>query len=396
MTATDPDKPDLGELYDEMVEAGALSPGEQPFRQSLYDPQLCSVLDLNWLMDNGRSLEDGTEISRDDIRHAVDAHYIRQRCAPNGKQGFIVFALHQISFLQKLRGLHRYATEEIQHIMKCLDDLIDDTVLEFVPYDDSCVSDFQHFLRRIREQLDDAAQSELSLADLPVSEILSGDMIEQQLNRIATEKTYWQKLLVAFDRCSEATLSRDRKVFVGKKLMFMRLADEMVRMSWTDRFEAQILKGYSPEVEFRGWTMRGSEVVELRDIDWECTLNRYRRSRACGRRFPLHTPLFDLSDRGLEITPMTPDNYREMYSQYRMKELAQRLERIGPDLWEPPELPDGMARCVGCEAIFPQNVASKKYCNDRCRKSANHRAWRRRNPERYRQAQADYYSSVYD
>src|SRR5260370_3596794 len=112
MTSMDTDKPDMGQLYDEMVELGAIEPGEQPLRQSLHDAQLCASLDLDWLMSNGRFLEDGTELSRDDVKRAVDARYIRQRSAPNGQQGFIVFAVHQISFLQKLRRLQPYAEDE--------------------------------------------------------------------------------------------------------------------------------------------------------------------------------------------------------------------------------------------------------------------------------------------
>jgi hypothetical protein len=87
----------------------------------------------------------------------------------------------------------------------------------------------------------------------------------------------------------------------GKKILFrLRFVDEFIRMQNAQRMVVQLEQGYSPEVEFDGWSQRGSEVT-LTHLNWRSTLVQSRRGRIEGNRFPLRTPDFNLSERGLEL-----------------------------------------------------------------------------------------------
>ena len=119
-------------------------------------------------------------------------------------------------------------------------------------------------------------------------------------------------------------------------------------------FEAAIVQGYSTEISFRAFSSQGNEVT-LRDIDWYSSLRRYQQTRREGMRFPLRTPDFNITERGLELlTTPAPERYAELHAFYRLDQLAEALAQIGPELWKIPELPTGDAALPGVRQQFPK------------------------------------------
>jgi hypothetical protein len=114
-----------------------------------------------------------------------------------------------------------------------------------------------------------------------------------------------------------------------------------------------------------------------------------------GHRFPLRTPDFNLTEKGLELvgTP-SPSEYQELFTRHRLDDLFSRLHVMGSDLWNP-SVTIGTVQCPECNGIFVRTVASKVYCKDACRIRAKSRRYRERDPERARTNQARYWNNAY-
>jgi hypothetical protein len=169
-----------------------------------------------------------------------------------------------------------------------------------------------------------------------------------------------------------------------------------VRTLSVNEFEAQVRQRYSPELVLLGHSIDEQSHYEFGPPDWSETLAMYMDSRSRGRRFPLRTPDFMLSENGLLLNPgVTPDFYSDLYLRYRLQELFSSVAELGNHLWNPPELSKGFEKCLGCNAIFESDNPKRGYCSKECRESAKHKRWRERDPERAREANARYYARHY-
>jgi hypothetical protein len=145
-------------------------------------------------------------------------------------------------------------------------------------------------------------------------------------------------------------------------------------------------------LEFAGWSQGGDEVT-LTHLNWRSTLVQWRQSRIEGNRFPLRTPDFNLTERGLELLGKpSPADYEALFTRYHLSDLFGELERMGDDFWEP-ALPTGAVACPQCGTSFERKVAAKVYCSDACRSRAKSQRYRDRDPERARLNQARYWSA---
>jgi hypothetical protein len=172
----------------------------------------------------------------------------------------------------------------------------------------------------------------------------------------------------------------------------LRFVDEAIRLQEAQRMVVQLEQGYSPEVEFNGWSQHGTELT-LTHLNWRSSLVQWRRSRIEGARFPLRTPDFNLTEHGLELLGRpSPTEFEALFTRYRLDDLYRQLERMGSDLWEP-ALATGTVACPQCGTSFARKVASKVYCTDACRARAKSQRYRDRDPERARLNQARYWSS---
>ncbi len=160
-----------------------------------------------------------------------------------------------------------------------------------------------------------------------------------------------------------------------------------------DQFEAALVQGYSPEISF-GRTSWRPGGVELLDINWKSSLQRFKSARSQGKSFPLRTPEFNLTERGVELLVRpNPEQYGDLHARYRLGELYGLLAEMGADLWEPSPLLANYTVCMECGTPFERAAPKKVYCSERCRKKAKNRRCRERDPERARQWQAKYWKS---
>jgi hypothetical protein len=181
-----------------------------------------------------------------------------------------------------------------------------------------------------------------------------------------------------------------------RKLLFhLRWTDEWSRIVTAQQFSTQIEQGYSVEISFQGYEWREG-VTTLNDINWDLTLKRFKDTRNEGNMFPLRTPDFNVTERGIEFLKMpSTDEYAAMYEKYRLRQLSALLEETGVALWVCDLAASGRGECAECREVFERTSASRKFCSERCRNKAKSRRWREANPERARMAQAKYYKDNY-
>ncbi len=167
--------------------------------------------------------------------------------------------------------------------------------------------------------------------------------------------------------------------------------DEYVRVIMAQQFEAVISRGYSPEVTFDAFSYQGAEVTFSR-LNWDSTLRAFRETRKEGKSFPLRTPAFNVSERGIELlSKPSPEQYAQLHKEYSLDDLFRLLDELGADLWAVTPQSTGDALCPQCKTPFERTSPSQIYCGDRCRKRAKSRRWRERDPERARLCQARYW-----
>jgi hypothetical protein len=159
-----------------------------------------------------------------------------------------------------------------------------------------------------------------------------------------------------------------------------------------DRFRCAIVQGFSPEVFFSKYS-HGSDGFTFDRIDWKTTLRTIKQLRSAGKRFPLHTPDFDLTEAGMILdNHLAPEAYANVYERYHLDQLAKAVDEMGEDPWNPRELTD-MPACAECGNSFARSLTAKQYCSAKCRSRAKQRRYRERDPERARLNQVRYWSN---
>jgi len=94
---------------------------------------------------------------------------------------------------------------------------------------------------------------------------------------------------------------------VNRGLFRLRWAAEWVRVSNAQRFQSAVIQGFSSGVFFSSYS-HDSNGLTFERIDWKLTLRSLRQTRSEGKRFPLRTPDFDLTETGLILRkPLAPE-----------------------------------------------------------------------------------------
>jgi hypothetical protein len=379
MQTTSPMEPeiDLNQLYD-----AAIRTTGSPLEFRIFDVQLCGALDKAWLL----STADGDTLTPADVEHMLDQQLLKQWTNVAGEQGFILYTTEQAKTLKQLLASQRYSLEELRHIMKDWDDYLETIIMVEPPYDDRAIPDYEHFQRRVQENITHFLQEQACYKERPTPEL-----DEDRRTGIEKRLAGWQRVHQNLLGKTEETLSPKLRDAINKELFHLRWLDEWIRLSMVEQHCAAIVQGYSPEVTFRSWSSHQGVITDLR-IDWSMTLDRLRNARREGTAFPLRTPAFNLSERGIELLEhLSPAAYERLHAEYALDELFGLLDRFGTGLWAVPSLPTGSPACPECGTLFERTSTARVYCTDRCRKKAKSRRWRERDPERARLAQARYW-----
>jgi hypothetical protein len=359
-----------------------------PVELRLFDPQFSENLNEEWLA----QVAERYGITPAEIQAWVADGLLKKWPGPDGATNFTLYSEKQAQVIKGLFSNPRYSKEEVGHIADEWNSYLE-MVREEPPYDEMNASDYLHFRRRANEMVDVfRGKAEYSGAEgSPLGEERLAQVLDDQREKLAQ----WE-LIRDFVHGHAETELTDGFQKTWKKVLFrLRFVDEFIRMQSAQRMVVQLEQGYSPEVEFDGWSQRGSEMT-LTHLNWRSTLVQWRRSRIEGNRFPLRTPDFNLSERGLEMLGKpSPADYEELFTRYRLSDLFGELERMGDDLWEP-ALSTGTVACPQCGAGFVRKVPSKVYCTDACRARAKSQRYRDRDPERARLNQARYWSAYGD
>ena len=370
-------------LYEKSVESyGA------PVEMRLFDPQFSEHLDESWLC---QAVEQ-YGISAGEIHSMIADGLLKMWPGPSNGRNFILYSEKQAEVIKQMLANPRYTKEEVCHIVDVWNSFLEVIVMQEPPYDDMAVSQYEHFRRRSQEMVE-VFESKTDYSDANGDPLGPGKLDELLLDQM--EKLKQWKVIRDFvnDQNEEELPIGFQKTW--KKLLFhLRFVDEFVRIQTADRMVAQMERGYSPEIEFDGFMTHGG-VVELTDLNWRYTLSRFRQSHIEGARFPLRTPDFNLTERGLELIGQpSPAEYGSLFTKYRLDQLFLQLGKMGNDLWNlSPTI--GTVKCPECGEMFVRSVSTQIYCPGPCKNRAKSRRWRERDPERARRAQAKYYMTAY-
>lgn len=356
-----------------------------PVELRLFDPQFSENLNEDWLA--GAAERYG--ITAAEIQAWAADGLLKKWPGPNGATNFTLYSEKQAQVFKGLFSNSRYSKEEIGHIADEWNSYLE-MVREEPPYDDMDISDYVHFRRRANEMVEVfRRKGEYSDAQgSPLGEERLAQILDDQREKLAQ----WELIRDLVDGRAETELPDGFQKTWKKVLFRLRFVDEFIRMQSAQRMVVQLEQGYSPEVDFDGWSQQGTEVT-LTHLNWRSTLVQWRRSRIEGSRFPLRTPDFNLTEHGLELLGKpSPAEYEGLFARYRLGDLFSELERMGNDLWEP-AMPTGSVACPQCGTTFVRKIASKVYCTDACRARAKSQRYRDRDPERARLNQARYWSA---
>lgn len=369
----------LGGLFDSSMRLCG-----QPIEFRVFDVQWCGALNEEWLRDAVSRL-----VSPTDLQWMLDQGLLRRWRNTKAEEGFTIYTPEQVQILQQLILTRRYTVEELRHVMNDWDDYLEAIVMDEPPYDDFAIPEYEHFKRRVQENIAVFESDEELYSKRP--DYLSPASYEQRKAVVLERLTYWRRVAQVIDGKDEDQLSPRLREAVHRQLFELRWWEEFVRLDMARQFETAVKQGYSTEISFGCCSNVGGELT-LSNIDWNLTLSRFRETRKEGKAFPLRTPAFNLTEHGIQLlSHLPPDAYAQMHEQYRLDELFQQLTEFGPGLWAISLLPEENAICPECKQRFERNSAKKVYCDDRCRKRAKSRRWRERDPERARLCQARYW-----
>lgn len=311
-----------------------------------------------------------------------------------GKEGFLLYTEQQARLAKEMQTTGRYTDAELQHIFSEWNDFLEMLSADDFAYDNMDVDDYESWRRRTREMTDFFADDIVRMEDgfCPVP----AEHLESHKADARKQHSEWLRMRDYFAVRSDADLKPLQREGWRKGLHEVRFSDEMSRIWMAQPYKAQIEQGYSIEVTFRGWETKSFSETTFRNIDWCFTLERFKGTRNEGKAFPLRTPDFNLTERGLELlSPLSPDAYKELHEKYRLDELFALVAEQGPALWDCDLSATGRGTCAECGAIFERTTSSRLYCSQRCRGRNKSRRYRESDPERARRAQAKHYKEAY-
>ncbi len=356
----------FNEIYD------ALSPENgRPLELRLFDVQVCDDMSFSWLSDAANSVG----VSMESLQHFVEAGILQTWSNNKGDQGFLLYAPEQLKTLQELRQTGGYSDPELKHFMEKWAEQIKCTV-EVVPYDELGQSDIDIYRKRANREIEDL-RSHITW--------FTGTDLDEAYEHLEA----WKRVAERAATYDEHTLSESAKQKISRSLFQQRLVDELIRISDAAKFRFAISQGFSPEIFFSSYTI-SLDLFEFHTINWEWSIESYRRTRAEGKKFPLRTPDFEITERGLTFyKSQSIEEYSRLYERYQLKELTEIIERLGSGMWI--GSPIVGTRCAECSNEFEKTVSTKQYCSEKCRSRARQRRWRESDPERARLAQARYW-----
>ncbi|MGA8673117.1 MAG: hypothetical protein WB679_24800 [Terracidiphilus sp.] len=311
-----------------------------------------------------------------------------------GREGFLLYTEQQARLAKELRAAGRYSDDELHHIFGEWNEFLEILSLDDFAYDDMNVDDYESWRRRTREMTkffsDDIARMDDGFCPVP-AEQLEGHKADAR-ERCAD----WLRARDYFATLSDADLKPLQREGWRKALHKIRFSDEMSRLWMANPFKAQIEQGYSIEVSFRRWEIKNFNETTFGSINWRSTLERFKGTRNEGKAFPLRTPDFNLTEKGLELlNNPSPEAYKTLHERYQLDELFALIAERGPALWECDLSAAGRGTCAECNAVFERTTSRRQYCSERCRSRAKSRRWRENDPERARRAQAKHYKEAY-
>jgi hypothetical protein len=363
---------------------------ETPLQFRLFDPQICGELQTDWLA----YAVESHGITRAELDAMIAGKLLRPRQDKSGREGFLLYTEQQARMAKKLQASGRYSEAELQHIFSEWNEVLEFLSTDDFAYDDMGVDDYESFRRRTRELTeffaDDITRMDDGFCPVPA------DRLDEHKAEALKRHAEWRRTRDYLATRSDADLKQQQRELWRKNLHEIRFSDEMARLMTAQPFIAQIEQGYSVEVSFRGWETKNYTETTFTNINWSVTLERFKATRNEGKAFPLRTPDFDLTEKGLQLlAPLSPDAYKALHEKYRLDELSALMAERGAKLWECDLAASGRGTCPECGSIFERTTSSRQYCSELCRCRVKSRRYRRSDPERARMAQAKHYKEAY-
>ncbi len=363
---------------------------ETPLQFRLFDPQICGELQDDWLA----YAVESHGITRSELGAMITGGLLRRWKDSAGRGGFLLYTEEQARLGKQLQAHGRYSDAELQHIFGEWNEFLETLCVDDFAYDTMEVDDYESWRRRTREMsqffADDIVRMDDGFCPVPV------EQLEGHKANARRQYAEWLRNRDYFAVRSDAELKPRLRLDWRKALHEIRYSDEMARIFLAQPFKAQIEQGYSVEIFFRGWETKNFTETTLGSIDWRLSLARFKEARNEGKAFPLRTPDFNLTERGLELlNNPSPEAYKTLHEKYRLDELFTLVAERGPALWQCDASATGRGICLGCNAVFERTTWRRQYCSEPCRKRTKSRRWRESNPDRARQAQAKYYKGAY-
>lgn len=363
---------------------------ETPLQFRLFDPQICGELQDDWLA----YAVESHGITRSGLDAMIAGKLLRRWKDSAGREGFLLYTEQQARLAKELQVTGRYSDAELQHIFSEWNEFLEILSVDDFAYDNMDVDDYESWRWRTREMTrffaDDIVRMDNGFCPVPAEQL--------EAHKADARKQYadWLRTRDYFATRSDTDLKPRQHEGWRKALHEIRFSDEMSRLMMAQPFKAQIEQGYSIEVSFRGWETKNFTETTFRSIDWRSTLERFKGTRNEGKAFPLRTPDFNLTERGLELlNNPSPEAYKELHERYRLDELFALVAERGAALWECELSATGRGPCAECNAVFERTTSRRQYCSERCRNRAKNRRWRENDPERARRAQAKHYKEAY-
>jgi hypothetical protein len=248
----------------------------------------------------------------------------------------------------------------MHHIFAGWNDFLEILSADLFAYDDMDVDNYEHFRRRARELTDafaeDIAQMDQGARPVPPE--------HTEKHRAEAEKRNeeWRKTRDYLATRSDSDLRPSQQEKWRKALNEIRFYDEYTRLTMAGTFAAKIEQGYSLEINFRGWETKNFSETTFKNLHWPSTLDRMKDTRNEGKTFPLRTPDFNLTEKGLELLKNpTPDAYKALHEKYRLDELFTLLDERGPSVWSCDLSASGRGSCIECGNVFERTTSSRQY-----------------------------------
>jgi hypothetical protein len=362
-----------------------------PLQFRLFDPQICGELGEEWLA----GAVEAHGISRAELKGMTANGLVKRWKSKAGESGFLLYSEQQARVAKRLQTTCRHSLLELQHIFNEWNAQLELLSCDDLAYDSYGIDDYEHYRRRAAE-LADFFAADLVRMETNGGLRVSPEDLARHKGRARKQHRDWARTRDYLASRADTDLTPHMRHNWRKSLHQIRFNDEHARLIMANAIVAQIEQGYSPEVVFRGWEIKDFSETTFTSPNWRATLDRFKETRDEGKAFPLRTPDFNLTEKGLELlsTP-SPDDYRALYERYCLDELAKLTSKRGAALWTCDLEASGRGACAVCNGIFERTSTSRRYCSERCRNRAKSQRYRESDPERARRAQARHYRGAY-